>query len=54
MACHILERHHFSSAFFEAARRTLGELVARVTFTKTDAICHLYYCLISKNNARAG
>jgi hypothetical protein len=36
MACHILEGHHFSSAFFEAARRTLGEPGARETFTKTD------------------
>ena len=44
MARHILERHQtlryegldFSAAFFEVAKRTLGQLEARVTFTKAD------------------
>lgn len=44
MARHILERHQmlhyegldFSVEFFEVARRTLGKLAGRVTFTKAD------------------
>ena len=44
MARHILQRHQtlryegldFSAAFFEVAKRTLGELQARVTFTQAD------------------
>ena len=44
MARHILERHQtlryegldFSTAFFEVAKRTLGALSARVTFTQAD------------------
>jgi SAM-dependent methyltransferase len=44
MARHILERHQtlryegldFSAVFFEVAKRTLGELAARVTFTNAD------------------
>ncbi len=44
MARHILERHQtlryegldFSATFFEVAKRTLGALEARVTFTKAD------------------
>src|SRR3954451_11689026 len=44
MARHILERHQtlryegldFSTVFFDVAKRTLGELQARVTFTKAD------------------
>jgi SAM-dependent methyltransferase len=44
LARHILQRHRtlryegldFSAAFFEVAKRTLGELEARVTFTKAD------------------
>ena len=44
MARHILERHQtlryegldFSTAFFEVAKRTLGELGERVTFTNAD------------------
>jgi len=44
MARHILERHQtlryegldFSDVFFEVAKRTLGELAGRVTFTKAD------------------
>jgi len=44
MARHILERHptlhyeglDFSAAFFAVAKRTLGDLAARVTFTKAD------------------
>jgi SAM-dependent methyltransferase len=46
MARHILERHQtlryegldFSTVFFDVAKRTLGELEARVTFTKADLI----------------
>ena len=44
MARHILERHpslhyeglDFSTAFFTVAKRTLGDLAARVTFTQAD------------------
>ncbi|NOG72756.1 trans-aconitate 2-methyltransferase [Roseicella sp. DB1501] len=44
MARHILERHptlhyeglDFSAAFFQVARRTLGDLTSRVTFTQAD------------------
>ncbi|HEY8289732.1 MAG TPA: class I SAM-dependent methyltransferase [Acetobacteraceae bacterium] len=44
MARHILERHQtlryegldFSEVFFDVAKRTLGALAARVTFTKAD------------------
>jgi SAM-dependent methyltransferase len=46
MARHILEHHQalryegldFSVAFFEVAKRTLGELAARVTFTRADLL----------------
>lgn len=46
MARHILERHQtlryegldFSEAFFAVAKRTLGRLTERVTFTKADLI----------------
>ena len=46
MARHILERHlklryeglDFSAVFLEVAKRTLGELEARVTFTQADLI----------------
>lgn len=46
MARHILQRHptlryeglDFSSVFFEVAKRTLGALAARVTFTKADLL----------------
>lgn len=44
MARHILQRHQtlhyegldFSTAFFDVAKRTLGDLQARVTFTQAD------------------